>query len=198
MLLTKEAKHRRPAMTGLETAIILIAFIIVASVFAFTILNLGFQTSEKAGQVVQNGYDQASSSIQLAGDVFATGNTNNNTLATASFTIQLTAGGTPVDLSPTKLVVSYLSNDKEIANAYTNNSKDITITQLTGTKANSTLLESGDSWLVTIHFTGANIADNVGPYQQFTVELKPTIGSVLTVEGTVPGSVSADMDLTAG
>ena len=44
-------------MTGLETAIILIASIIVASVFAFTILNLGFQTSEKAGQVVQNGYD---------------------------------------------------------------------------------------------------------------------------------------------
>jgi flagellin FlaB len=184
-------------MTGLETAIILIAFIIVASVFAFTILNLGFQTASKAGQVVQNGYDQASSSIQLAGDVFAVGNVSNQSLTSASFTIQLTAGGTPVDLSASKLVISYLSADMQFPNAYTNSSDDITITQLTGTHT-GTLLQSGQSWLVTVHFAGTNIADTVGPYHSFTVELKPTVGAVLTVTATVPGSVSADMDLTAG
>jgi len=184
-------------MTGLETAIILIAFIIVASVFAFTILNLGFQTSQKAGQVVNQGYNQASSSIQLAGDVLATGNSGNTALDTCSFTIQLTAGATPVDMNSSKLVITYISDDMQIANAFSNSSADITITQLTGMH-NGSLLLPGQTDLVTVHFSGANIADTIGPYQTFSLELKPVVGAVLTVTGTVPGSISAEMDLTAG
>ncbi|MGD0636816.1 MAG: hypothetical protein ABSA72_02080 [Nitrososphaerales archaeon] len=185
-------------MTGLETAIILIAFIIVASVFAFTILNLGFQTSQKAGQVVQAGYNQASSSIQLAGDVLASGNAGGTSLANCSFTIELTPGATPVDLSSSKLVITYISDDKQIANAYTNSSAaDIQITQLTD-KHSGTLLMPGQTDLVVVNFSGTAIKDTLGPYNTFSVELKPTVGAVLTVTGTVPGSISAQMDLTAG
>ena len=35
-------------ITGLETAIVLIAFVVVAAVFAFTVLTTGLFTSEKA------------------------------------------------------------------------------------------------------------------------------------------------------
>lgn len=200
MLLTRR-KHRRLGLTGLETAIILIAFIIVASVFAFTILNLGFQTSQKAGQVVVNGYNQASSSIQLAGDVFAAGNSGHTALANCSFTITLTAGATPVDLSTSKLVISYVSNDKQVEDAYSNNSANIQITQLTDYHA-GTLLEPGQTDLVVVNFagTGANATtkDSVGPYQTFSLELKPDVGAVLTVTATVPGSIANEMDLTAG
>lgn len=197
MLLTTKSKHRRPALTGLETAIILIAFIIVASVFAFTILNLGFQTSQKAGQVVVNGYNQASSSIQLSGDILATGNSAHTELANCSFTIQLTAGATPVDLSASKLVITYISTDKQISDVYTNSTNNIVITQLTGYHA-GTLLEPGQTDLVVVNFSGSGISDNVGPYGSFSLELKPTVGSVLTVTGTVPGTVLSQMDLTAG
>jgi len=39
--------YKRRALTGLETAIILVAFVITAAAFAFVVLNMGFLTAEK-------------------------------------------------------------------------------------------------------------------------------------------------------
>ena len=39
-------------ITGLETAIVLIAFVVVASVFAFAVLTTGLLSSEKAKETV--------------------------------------------------------------------------------------------------------------------------------------------------
>ncbi|MBT5320698.1 MAG: flagellin, partial [Chloroflexi bacterium] len=39
-------------ITGLETAIILIAFVVVASVFAFTVLSTGIFASERSKETV--------------------------------------------------------------------------------------------------------------------------------------------------
>lgn len=55
--------------TGLEGAIILIAFVFVASVFSFTILNSGFFTTGTAQKVIYTGVDQSASSLMLVGDV---------------------------------------------------------------------------------------------------------------------------------
>ena len=40
----------RRGMTGLETAIILVAFVITAAAFAFVVLNMGFLTPKKHNQ----------------------------------------------------------------------------------------------------------------------------------------------------
>ena len=40
--------REQSGITGLETAIVLIAFVVVAAVFAFTVLTTGLFTSEKA------------------------------------------------------------------------------------------------------------------------------------------------------
>ena len=45
----------RKAMTGLETAIILVAFVITSAAFAFVVLNMGFLTAEKAQSVISSG-----------------------------------------------------------------------------------------------------------------------------------------------
>jgi len=50
----KMLKNRR-GMTGLETAIILVAFVITAAAFAFVVLNMGFLTAEKAQSVISSG-----------------------------------------------------------------------------------------------------------------------------------------------
>ena len=42
-------------ITGLETAIILIAFVVVASVFAFTVLRTGVLASERAKESILPG-----------------------------------------------------------------------------------------------------------------------------------------------
>jgi len=43
-------------ITGLETAIILIAFVVVASVFAFTVLSTGIFSSERSKETVHAGH----------------------------------------------------------------------------------------------------------------------------------------------
>ena len=55
--------------TGLEAAIVLIAFVVVAAVFSYVMLGAGFFTTQKSQEVVHTGVTQASSSIAPSGDV---------------------------------------------------------------------------------------------------------------------------------
>ena len=59
-------------ITGLETAIILIAFVVVASVFAYTVLSAGVFSSEKGKEAIHAGLAQARGSMELVGSVKAT------------------------------------------------------------------------------------------------------------------------------
>ncbi len=56
-------------ITGLETAIVLIAFVVVASVFAFAVLTTGLLSSEKSKETVLGALDETSSTITLRGSV---------------------------------------------------------------------------------------------------------------------------------
>jgi archaeal flagellin FlaB len=58
-------------VTGLETAIILIAFVVVASVFAFTVLSTGVFSAERSKETVFAGLSEAMSSINLRGSLTA-------------------------------------------------------------------------------------------------------------------------------
>ena len=62
-------------ITGLETAIILIAFVVVASVFAYTVLSAGISSAEKGKEAVYSGLESARSSMILVGEVKAIADT---------------------------------------------------------------------------------------------------------------------------
>jgi flagellin-like protein len=63
-------------VTGLETAIILIAFVVVASVFAFTVLSTGLFSAERGKETIHAGLKGARSSLALKGSVVANGVSN--------------------------------------------------------------------------------------------------------------------------
>ena len=58
-------------ITGLETAIILIAFVVVASVFAFTVLSTGVFSSERSKDTIYAGLQEARSSLEPKGALIA-------------------------------------------------------------------------------------------------------------------------------
>jgi flagellin FlaB len=60
-------------VTGLETAIILIAFVVVASVFAFTVLSTGIFSSERGKETVFAGLEEARGTLEPKGRVVANG-----------------------------------------------------------------------------------------------------------------------------
>jgi len=89
-------------ITGLETAIILIAFVVVASVFAFTVLSTGIFASERSKETVFAGLEEAKSSIEPRGSVIAykgkVGSTE--TIYKVVFVVSNAVAGEPVDLTP--------------------------------------------------------------------------------------------------
>ena len=70
---TRLLRRSERGVTGLETAIILIAFVVVASVFAFTVLSTGIFSAERGKETVYAGLEQARGSIELKGSVIANG-----------------------------------------------------------------------------------------------------------------------------
>ena len=71
-LMRKIHKGQR-GITGLETAIILIAFVVVASVFAYTVLSAGIFSSQKGQEAIYTGLEQTRSTLELKGSVLAAG-----------------------------------------------------------------------------------------------------------------------------
>jgi flagellin FlaB len=65
--------REQSGITGLETAIVLIAFVVVAAVFAFTVLTTGLFTSEKAKETTLAAVASASSALSVKGSVTAIG-----------------------------------------------------------------------------------------------------------------------------
>ena len=81
-------RDNKKGFTGLEAAIVLTAFVVVAAVFSYVVLNAGFFTTQKSKEVVHTGVEQATSSIELSGDVIGHGwnySRVNNTPGTADY-----------------------------------------------------------------------------------------------------------------
>ncbi len=62
----------RRGLTGLETAIILVAFVITSSAFAFVVLNMGTLSAEQTQSVISSSMDESSSAIQMDSDIIGT------------------------------------------------------------------------------------------------------------------------------
>ncbi len=55
----------------MESALILIAIVIVAAALAFVVLNMGFATSQKAKTSITSALGEAGSSLSISGKVIA-------------------------------------------------------------------------------------------------------------------------------
>ncbi len=92
-------------ITGLETAIILIAFVVVASVFAFTVLSTGIFSSERSKETVFAGLDEVRSSLEPRGSVIAYKGRHSTTSASdtiykITLVVSNAVQGEPINLTP--------------------------------------------------------------------------------------------------
>jgi len=161
----------RRGIVGIESAIVLIAFVIVAAALAFVVLNMGFFTSQQSKLVMQRGLGEASSALELDGTFVAAVDTTAQNIVYAWAPVKLSSGQHKVDLTPTKTVVSYWSPDKglTITNAYliailtpiTDTNKipeivngilvlDETVSGAKGTVAQKTVTVGSDSYAVYV------------------------------------------------
>ena len=188
----RSVRKDKRAFTGLEAAIVLTAFVVVAAVFSYVVLNAGFFTTQKAKEVVHTGVESATSSVELAGDAIGHGNDSTNKMTNVTFYLQLTAGQNPVNINKTTLTYTSSSEHGAMTSKYGDDA-------LSGTGQwnfsfigadSDKLLERNEK--VEIH---ASLPESLAPNREFMIEVKPPTGAVLGMERTVPAAIYTVMNL---
>ena len=98
----KKFNKNQSGQAALEAAIILIAFVVVASVFAFAVLSAGTASTEKGQQAIYAGLEGVQSSMEIKGAVIAEASDIDPTTGVVDdviFTVSLVAGGDPINLA---------------------------------------------------------------------------------------------------
>lgn len=198
------------AFTGLESAIVLTAFVVVAAVFSYVVLGAGFTTSDTAKKTIDEGVKQTTSSVELAGDVIAQGTpttvttegetttTNGGTVDTIIVPLQLTAGQAPVDIGANDeegmLVVAY-------ADGATYDPAVKWTAKFIGNNDGDTLLEQHEKvqLTITVPSTSPNAALIATPGSakntEFRLEIKPKVGAIVPITRVTPAQIDKVMVL---
>jgi len=219
---------RQRGITGLETAIILIAFVVVASVFAFTVLSTGVFSAERAKETIFAGLEQTKSSLRPSGSVIAFKGFVGATEAIfkVSMIVEAVNGATPIDVTPpytadgagtdpdfsgttNRTTIAYIDDNQILQNVPWS-------LNFMGNDNGDNLLDDGEKaeivvWLLD-RTTGTAITANssvnymssggltsagtlLTPNDQFTLEVQPSSGAVLTIRRTLPAALDTVLNL---
>jgi len=203
-------------ITGLETAIILIAFVVVAAVFAYTVLSAGLFTTQKSQEAVYSALEEVQSTCEIKGAVIAKAENTGASgyVSQLTFTLANALGGEPIDLTePTAdttdhdgladddsnnvVVISYIDEDQRVEDLYW------TATPMGDADADD-LLEAEEKFQVVIGNAtagagGGNLVDALNPdllvNKSFTIEIKTPKGAVLVFERITPAYIDSVMNM---
>lgn len=179
-------------VSGIETAIVMIAFVLVASVFAFSVLSIGLLSAEEVEQTVAGSMAETSSTLMLRGSVLAEGNSDNTAIDTVRFTLTRAArSGGSVDLSSGGTVITYL-DDGQVLNCTGSGTPSCawSANWLLGSGA---LVDAGEQVEMRMSLTG--LSPRLGRKKSFTIQVRPNIGAVIIVQRTVPAEIRNLTDL---
>jgi flagellin FlaB len=204
-------------ITGLETAIILIAFVVVAAVFAYTVLSAGLFATQKSQEAVYSGLKEARSTLELRGGIIATANTtgSSGTIGQISFVVSGVLGGEAMDFtaptanttanagvaavaSTNKVVINYVDQYQEVTDLYW------TVNKL-GNADEDELLEQMEKFEIIIGSStagsdGGNLinaltTNNLTVNRTFSLIVATPVGAVLEIERTTPAWIDPIMNL---
>ena len=201
----KKFINKEKGITGLETAIILIAFVVVAAVFAYTALSAGLFSTQKSQEAVYSGLREAQSTLELRGGVIATANTTgaSGTVQTIKFTVGNVLGGDPIDFTiPTDaggdgiadtgssnvVVINYVDDEQAVDNLAW------TITKL-GNADSDSLLESNERFEITLSNLAGALNPDLTVKKTFNLEVLTPGGATLNIERTTPAWIDSIVNL---
>ena len=190
-LLNRTARGEQ-GITGLETAIILIAFVVVATIFAFVVLTTGVFSAERGKETVFAGLEKARGSMEIRGGIIVTATGTTLAVTDIQFAVATTAGGEPVPMNPSgtsnRTVMAY--RDDNIVD----NDVAFTVTNIVGDS--DTLLEPGELKVITITVaTDISPAPTLDPNERFTIEVQTPVGATLDITRTMPAELRTVMQL---
>ncbi len=215
-------------IVGIEAAIVLIAFVLVASALAFVAINMGMFASQKSKEIMARAYESSTKSLDVAGNALGKvvnvgGTVGDEAVSIVYIPVKLTGGARPIDLSKTVVsVLLQLPNGTSKALAQAVNSDALTslsvISSLdeitfkdpvTNVTTNATwataqgndnlLLEPGEVVILAINASDILGAAGLPAYSNVEVEIKPSSGATIVVRYEVPPTLTSEyVDLIMG
>jgi flagellin FlaB len=196
-MMARKRFRNQKGITGLETAIILIAFVIVASVLAYVVLSAGLFSTQKAKEAVYAGLEEAKSTIEIKGNIY--GRMVDSVLQEVYFTVGTTTGGDAIDFTDpssgnsSNLVIISYSDAYQIFP-----SVNWTMSKL-NTVDTDNILDQTELFQINVDLScvsaNATAEQLPGPYHTFQLEVKPPVGAVLVIERTLPARVDRIVNL---
>ena len=114
----KGTRHSHRGVIGVESAIVMIAFVIVAAALAFVVLNMGFSTTQKTKQAIVSSTAEASSALEIAGKVTGSGHVSAGKLNATAIPVKIVSGGASINLNPANAAIRYIGDTVEHGNIY--------------------------------------------------------------------------------
>jgi flagellin FlaB len=184
------AARAERGITGLETAIVLTAFVIVSSVFAFAALSVGLFSTDRARDTITAGLLQTRGAMELRGAVIAEDTDENGYVDKIILQVANSAGGAAVNLTPGVALVRYWDEDQNVTLGAGNFSA---LGQ--GNADNDNLLEVGETFQITLTGLEALLDPDLGIRTSFVVQIMPPGAPVLYLERSTPVALSKFNDL---
>jgi flagellin FlaB len=215
-MFAKKLFRNKKGIVGVEAAIVLIAFLIIAAALSYVVINMGFYTTQKTKETMQTGLDESLTALQLDGVVTARTNETSAHILYVLIPVKLSAGRGSVDLSDSSVVVSVYLPSATLMNIYqgavtTSNttwSDLISALSLTDNQAkfaiyndngyDNTVLESNEKAFLLIHLNSTDSNGMLAEYQTIKIEVRTAKGAALTVVRTAPGGLNQDCFVDLG
>ena len=171
-------------ITGLETAIVLIAFVVVSSVFAFAALSTGLFSADKSRETIHAGLSEARGTLELRGSIVAKATTTGGAgiVDELSFQVANSAGGEAVNLNVGSTIVKY-SDDSQTFVFDTTTEMNVAAV---GNADSDNLVEQGEIYEITLKSMESSLTTDLQTADTFRLELIPPQGAVLFMERTTP------------
>ncbi len=200
--LFKFKKHSH-GIVGIEAAIVLIAFVVIAASFAYVVINMGFFAAQQTKSTIDKGIKEATSALELDG--FVTGETNGTTavITYLAIPLKLSVAQDEVDLSNSSVVVAVQCSNFSLANIYggaqTSNSTSVAdlMANVTGAPnatcfiynyqyaTDTSLKQNAKAYLVI------NLGSTYGlpSYAKVNIEVRTGTGAALLIMRQIPGGL---------
>ncbi len=181
----KSMHRRQRGMTGLETAIVLIAFVTVASVLAYSVLSAGIFSAERGKATVYSGLESAEATLEVVGSVLGL-SPNGTALEQVQFSVSLAVQDSECDSQ--SIVINYFDEDVHSENVTFTATKSDGSTE----RGSTSIIEADEQFVFTVTIPGAATR---ATYDEFTLQVIPPTGATITIERTLPGYLDTVMDL---
>ena len=196
-------RKRSRGIVGIEAAIVLIAFVVIAASFAFVVINMGFFASQETKSTIGKGIQEATSSLEIDGFVTGLTNSSNVAITYIAIPLKLSIGQDQVDLSNSTVVVAVQDGNISLANVYggvttSNNVSVINLmTSVTGApnatcfiynselSTDTALKQNAKAYMVI------NLGNTFGlvPYTKLKIEIRTSVGAALMIQRDIPGGL---------